>query len=103
MRSESPMDGLDSLSIRELRAVVTLAERLHFGKAAEDLSMAQPSLSAAVKKVEDVLGERLFERTSRHVALTPAGQRVVQRLRSVLEELAVVGRSGAQQAHLTGR
>jgi len=42
MRSESPMDGLDSLSIRDLRAVVTVAERLHFGKAAEDLSIAQP-------------------------------------------------------------
>ena len=103
MRSESSMDGLDSLSIRDLRAVVALAERLHFGKAAEDLSIAQPSLSAAVKKVEEVLGERLFERTSRHVALTPAGQRVVHRIRSVLEELAEIGRSGTRQELLTGR
>ncbi len=97
------MDELDSLSIRDLRAVVTLAERLHFGKAAEDLSIAQPSLSAAVKKVEEALGERLFERTSRHVALTPAGQKVVQRLRSVLEELAEVGRSGARKDLLASR
>lgn len=103
MRSESPIDGLDSLSIRDLRAVVTLAERLHFGKAAEDLSIAQPSLSAAVKKVEEVLGERLFERTSRHVALTPAGQRVVQRIRSVLEELSEMGRSDARKDLLAGR
>src|SRR3978361_2439479 len=85
MRSRFSMDGLDSLSIRDLRAVVALAERLHFGRAAEDLSIAQPSLSAAVKKVEEALGELLFERTSRHVALTPAGQRTVQRLRSALD------------------
>ncbi|HYU31696.1 MAG TPA: LysR substrate-binding domain-containing protein [Thermoanaerobaculia bacterium] len=103
MRSESPMDGLDSLSIRDLRAVVTLAERLHFGKAAEDLCVAQPSLSAAVKKVEEVMGERLFERTSRHVALTPAGQRVVQRIRLVLEELAETARPGARKELLAGR
>jgi len=97
------MDGLDSLSIRDLRAVVTLAERLHFGKAAEDLSVAQPSLSAAVKKVEEVMGERLFERTSRHVALTPAGQWVVQRIRLVLEELAETARPGARKELLAGR
>ena len=62
------MDELDSLSIRDLRAVIALAERLHFGRAAEDLSMAQPSLSATVKKVEEAVGERLFERTSRQVS-----------------------------------
>ncbi|HEX6861792.1 MAG TPA: LysR family transcriptional regulator, partial [Thermoanaerobaculia bacterium] len=81
------MDRLDGLSIRDLRAVVALAERLHFGRAADDLSIAQPSLSAAVKKVEEAVGERLFDRTSRHVSLTPAGQLVVQRVRSMLEEL----------------
>jgi LysR family hydrogen peroxide-inducible transcriptional activator len=97
------MDQLDSLSVRDLRAVVALAERLHFGRAAEDLSIAQPSLSAAVKKVEEVLGERLFERTSRQVSLTPAGQRVVQRVRLVLEELAAIGRSGVRQEALAGR
>ena len=103
MRSENPMDGLDSLSVRDLRTVVALAERLHFGKAAEDLSIAQPSLSAAVKKVEDVLGERLFERTSRHVALTPAGQLVVQRIRTVLEELVEIGRGKTVTDRLCGR
>jgi LysR family hydrogen peroxide-inducible transcriptional activator len=103
MRSENPMDGLDSLSVRDLRTVVALAERLHFGKAAEDLSIAQPSLSAAVKKVEDVLGERLFERTSRHVALTPAGQLAVQRIRAVLEEMQEIGRPRSAKDRLCGR
>lgn len=103
MRSEIPMDRLDHLSVRDLRAVVALAERLHFGRAAEDLSIAQPSLSAAVKKVEEALGERLFERTSRHVALTPNGQRVVQRVRAVLEELAEIGRARNPKDCLSGR
>lgn len=103
MQSKSPMDGLDTLSIRDLRAVVALAERLHFGKAADDLSMAQPSLSAAVKKVEEVLGERLFERTSRHVSLTPAGQRAVPRIHAVLEELAEIARARAGTERLAGR
>lgn len=97
------MDGLDSLTVRDLRAVLALAGRLHFGKAAEDLAIAQPSLSAAVKKVEEAVGERLFDRTSRHVALTPAGQRVVPRIRSVLEELADLGRSGARKELLAAR
>ncbi|HEY0511706.1 MAG TPA: LysR substrate-binding domain-containing protein [Thermoanaerobaculia bacterium] len=97
------MNELDGLSIRDLRAVVALAERLHFGRAAEDLSIAQPSLSAAVKKVEEALGELLFERTSRHVALTPAGQRTVQRIRSALEEIAGIGRAGVRRDLLWGR
>jgi LysR family hydrogen peroxide-inducible transcriptional activator len=103
MRSGSPMDRLDGLSIRDLRAVVALAERLHFGRAADDLSIAQPSLSAAVKKVEEAVGERLFDRTSRHVSLTPAGQLVVQRVRSMLEELTGIGGGGPRQECLTGR
>jgi LysR family transcriptional regulator, hydrogen peroxide-inducible genes activator len=103
MRSGSPMDRLDGLSIRDLRAVVALAERLHFGRAADDLSIAQPSLSAAVKKVEEAVGERLFERTSRHVSLTPAGQLAVQRVRSMLEELAGIGAGGAHRECLTSR
>lgn len=103
MRSASPMDRLDGLSIRDLRAVVALAERLHFGRAAEDLSIAQPSLSAAVKKVEEAVGERLFERTSRHVSLTPAGQLVVRRVRSILEELTGLGGGGSHRECLTSR
>ena len=103
MRSESPMDRLDALSIRDLRAVSALAERLHFGRAADDLSITQPSLSAAVKKVEDAVGERLFERTSRHVSWTPAGQLVVRRIRSILEELTGIGPGKAGHEHLVGR
>ena len=103
MRSGFPMDRLDGLSIRDLRAVAALAERLHFGKAADDLAIAQPSLSAAVKKVEEAVGERLFERTSRHVSLTPAGQLVVRRVRSILEELSGIGPARPARECLQGR
>ena len=96
------MNGLDSLSIRDLRAVVVLAERLHFGRAAEELEIAQPSLSATVKKVEEVLGERLFDRTSRQVSLTPAGLAAVQRIRSALVEISEIGR-GEGRKPLVGR
>ncbi|HWM89453.1 MAG TPA: LysR substrate-binding domain-containing protein [Thermoanaerobaculia bacterium] len=97
------MDKLDGLSIRDLRAVAALAERLHFGKAADDLSITQPSLSAAVKKVEEAVGERLFERTSRHVSLTAAGQLAVRRVRSMLEELSGIGQGKACGECLVGR
>jgi LysR family transcriptional regulator, hydrogen peroxide-inducible genes activator len=103
MRSDLSMEQFDSLSIRDLRAVIALAERLHFGRAAEDLSITQPSLSAAVKKVEEVLRERLFDRTSRQVSLTSAGQVAVQRIRSALEEISEIGRGASGKALLAGR
>ncbi len=102
MRSKIPINKLDRLSIRDLRAVIVLAERLHFGRAAEDLAMAQPSLSATVQKVERLLGERLFERTSRQVALTPAGQLAAQHIRSALDEIGELG-GGAAPKPLAGR
>lgn len=102
MRSKIPINRLDRLSVRDLRAVIALAERLHFGRAADDLAMAQPSLSAAVQKVERILGERLFERTSRQVALTPAGQLAAQRIRTVLDEIGELA-GGTTPPPLTGR
>jgi LysR family hydrogen peroxide-inducible transcriptional activator len=97
------MNDLDTLSVRDLRSVVVLADRLHFGRAAEDLGVAQPSLSSAIKKVEGLCGELLFERTSRQVALTPAGQRVVQRARAILEEVERLGRGVERSGSLAGR
>jgi len=51
------LDKLDGITVRDLRSLVALADRLHFGRAAADLSIAQPSLSAMVQKVERLLGE----------------------------------------------
>src|SRR5687767_8353838 len=78
---------LESLLVRDLRALVTLAERRHFALAAEELGISQPSLSALVKRVEGIFGTTLFARTSRRFSITPEGEVVLRQLRAVLEEL----------------
>lgn len=74
------------LSLRQLEYVVAVADTLGFRKAAERCHVSQPSLSAQVRELEDVLGVRLFERDRRRVLLTPAGADLVQRARRVLRE-----------------
>ncbi|MEV6875486.1 LysR family transcriptional regulator [Amycolatopsis sp. NPDC051128] len=64
---------MDDVEVRELRYFRAVAEELNFSRAAERLAMAQPPLSRAIRLLERRLGVQLFERTSRHVALTPAG------------------------------
>jgi len=67
--------GMDRLEVRQLEYVVTVAEELHFARAAERLGIASPPLSRAISRVERQLGVTLFERTSRRVELTSAGAR----------------------------
>src|SRR5690606_35522908 len=72
------------VELRQLRCVLPVANHLHFGRAADELGIAQPPLSQKIKALERKLGTRLFDRTSRRVALTPAGEAFCAEARRVL-------------------
>jgi DNA-binding transcriptional LysR family regulator len=72
------------LDLRLVRYFVAVADELHFGRAATQLHLSQPSLSRQIRKLEDQLGSRLFERDSRHVALTVRGQSFLADARELL-------------------
>lgn len=71
----------------ELRAFVAVAERNGFGRAASHLGLTPSTISQTIKSLENRLGTRLFERTTRNVALTGAGERLLTRVRPAIHEL----------------
>jgi DNA-binding transcriptional LysR family regulator len=82
----------DTLETRELRYFITVAEELHFGRAAERLGMAQPPLSRAIQQLEHRLGVRLLERNRRGVALTGAGRVLLDEGRAALDATTAAAR-----------
>ena len=74
------------MTLTELRYIVALHETGHFRKAAEHCNVSQPTLSVAVKKLEEELGVDLFERTRHRVSATPIGEQIVEQARTVLQE-----------------
>ena len=78
------------MTLSELRYIVALARKRHFGRAAESCNVSQPTLSVAVKKLEEELGVLLFERGKTDISLTPTGLRIVEQAQRVLEEAEVV-------------
>jgi len=76
------------MTLTELRYIVAVARERHFGRAAETCFVSQPTLSVAVKKLEDDLGVTLFERGPGEVSVTPAGEKIVEQAQRVLEEAA---------------
>ena len=74
------------MTLTELKYVVAVAAERHFGRAAERCFVSQPSLSAAVKNLEDELGVQIFERAKGEVLVTPIGEEIVAQARRALDE-----------------
>ena len=86
IHSDLYMD-ISRIDLHLLRLFVVVAEELHFGRAARRLHIAQPALSQQVRKLETLLGYRLFDRTSRRVALSGAGAALLESARRIFAEL----------------
>lgn len=78
------------MTLTELRYIVALAREKHFGRAADKCAVSQPTLSVAVKKLEDELGVALFERAPNEVRVTEIGGRIVSQAEKVLAEASRV-------------
>jgi DNA-binding transcriptional LysR family regulator len=72
---------------RHLRRFVTLAEELHFSRASRLLHLAQPALSQSIQQLEEAIGTKLIERTTRRIELTAAGQTFYEHARRILQNL----------------
>ncbi len=80
------MNVARSMTLTELRYVVAVARERHFGRAADACFVSQPTLSVAIKKLEDELGTQIFERRTNDVTMTPAGERIVGQAQRTLDE-----------------
>ena len=78
------------MTLTDLRYLVALAHERHFGRAAEKCHVSQPTLSVAVKKVEEELGIQLFERSASEVKITETGRRIVAQAEKVLMEASQI-------------
>lgn len=88
------------MTLTELRYIVAVARERHFGRAAATCFVSQPTLSVAVKKLEEELGVLIFERHQHDVLITPAGEQIISQAESVLEQatmLKALAESGRDQ------
>ena len=74
------------MTLTELRYIVAVARERHFGRAAEACHVSQPTLSVAIKKLEEELDVKIFERGSNEVSLTPLGEAIVRQAQGVIEQ-----------------
>lgn len=78
------------MTLTELRYIVTLAQEKHFGRAAERCHVSQPTLSVAVRKLEDELAVALFERSKGSIRVTEIGYRIVEQAQRVLDQAGLI-------------
>ena len=78
------------MTLTELKYIVALAREKHFGRAADACHVSQPTLSVAIKKLEEELEVKLFERSASEVTVTPLGDEIVRQAQSVLEQAAAI-------------
>jgi LysR family hydrogen peroxide-inducible transcriptional activator len=78
------------MTLTELKYIVAVARQKHFGHAAETCFVAQPTLSVAIKKLEDELGVVIFERGGTEISMTPLGAMIVSQAERVLEQTAAI-------------
>ena len=86
----APIQDQTPMTLTELKYIVAVARAKHFGHAAEACFVAQPTLSVAIKKLEDELGVTLFERGGSEVSVTPLGAQIVAQAERVLEQTAAI-------------
>ena len=78
------------MTLTELKYVVAVAREKHFGRAAESCFVSQPTLSVAIKKLEDELDVKIFERGASEVSVTPLGEQIVRQAQQVIEQAAAI-------------
>ncbi|MBT9553448.1 MAG: LysR family transcriptional regulator [Hydrogenophaga sp.] len=78
------------MTLTELKYIVAVAREKHFGKAAEACFVSQPTLSVAIKKLEEELELKIFERNASEIAVTPLGEEIVRQAQTVLEQAAAI-------------
>lgn len=88
------------MEMHQLRYMVAVARTGNFSRAAEQCHVAQPSLSQQIQKLEDELGERLFDRLKRETRLTPHGEAFLRRAVRILEEVDAAKREATDAKHL---
>ncbi|MDC6167612.1 LysR substrate-binding domain-containing protein [Paucibacter sp. XJ19-41] len=78
------------MTLTELRYIVAVARERHFGRAAEACHVSQPTLSVAIKKLEEELDVKIFERGAAEVTVTPLGEDIVRQAQSVIEQASAI-------------
>jgi hypothetical protein len=98
------------MTLTELKYIVAVARERHFGRAAEACFVSQPTLSVAIRKLEDELGVQLFERGNTEISVTPVGLQIVEQAQHVLEQTNTIreipagqdpGRTAEGRRHLS--